>query len=211
MKPVPTLLIDPHRLFRQGLVRLLEATRYHVVAEYASIEEAMRSSLHPVAPQLVVVDPSSDTPQTIPQLRAAFPDARLVMLTSSMHLDRLRQVGELPVQGFLTKELEPSELTSSLDRIMDGQILFPTIMAPLVVTAPRPSTPRGLTVREAEILKRLVNGDSNRMIATHLSLSEMVVKASVKQLLRKIKAANRTQAALWAIHQGFDRPQARSA
>jgi two-component system nitrate/nitrite response regulator NarL len=94
---------------------------------------------------------------------------------------------------------------------MDGQILFPTIMAPLVVTAPRPSTPRGLTVREAEILKRLVNGDSNRMIATHLSLSEMVVKASVKQLLRKIKAANRTQAALWAIHQGFDRPQARSA
>lgn len=211
MKPVPTLLIDPHRLFRQGLVRLLEATRYHVVAEYASIEEAMRSSPQPVAPQLVVADSSSDTAQAIPQLRAAFPEARLVMLTSSMHLDRLRQVGELPVQGFLTKELEPSELTSSLDRIMDGQILFPTIMAPLVVTAPRPSTPRGLTVREAEILKRLVNGDSNRMIAAHLSLSEMVVKASVKQLLRKIKAANRTQAALWAIHQGFDRPQARSA
>jgi two-component system, NarL family, nitrate/nitrite response regulator NarL len=211
MKPVLTLLIDPHRLFRQGLVRLLEATRYHVVAEYASIEEAMRSPFPVVAPQLVVVDPSSDSQQTIPQLRAAFPEARLVMLTSSMHLDRMRQIGELPVQGFLTKELEPSELASSLDRIMDGQILFPKIMAPMVVTAPHAPTPRGLTAREAEILKRLVNGDSNRMIATHLSLSEMVVKASVKQLLRKIKAANRTQAALWAIHQGFDRPQARSA
>jgi DNA-binding CsgD family transcriptional regulator len=109
----------------------------------------------------------------------------------------------LPVQGFLTKELEPGELTSALDRVMDGQILVPTILAPLAVTAPRPQGPRGLTVREAEILRRLVNGDSNRMIATHLSLSEMVVKASVKQLLRKIKAANRTQAALWAIHQGF--------
>jgi two-component system nitrate/nitrite response regulator NarL len=139
------------------------------------------------------------------------PDARLVMLSSTVHLDRLRQAGELPVQGFLTKELEPGELTSSLDRVMDGQILVPTILAPLAVTAPRPQGPRGLTVREAEILRRLVNGDSNRMIATHLSLSEMVVKASVKQLLRKIKAANRTQAALWAIHQGFDRPQARSA
>ena len=159
-----------------------------------------------------MVDPSSDNPQTIAQLRAAMPDARLVMLSSNVHLERLRQAGELPVQGFLTKELEPGELTSSLDRVMDGQILVPTIMAPLVVTAPRPqSAPRGLTVREAEILRRLVNGDSNRMIATHLSLSEMVVKASVKQLLRKIKAANRTQAALWAIHQGFDRPQARSA
>ena len=211
MKPVPTLLIDPHRLFRQGLVRLLEATRYHVVAECASIEEAMRSTLTHAAPQLVLVDPSGDNPQTIAQLRAAMPDVRLVMLSSTVHLDRLRQAGELPVQGFLTKELEPGELTSSLDRVMDGQILVPTILAPLAVTVPRPQGPRGLTAREAEILRRLVNGDSNRMIATHLSLSEMVVKASVKQLLRKIKAANRTQAALWAIHQGFDRPQARSA
>jgi two-component system, NarL family, nitrate/nitrite response regulator NarL len=212
MKPVSTLLIDPHRLFRQGLVRLLEATRYHVVAEYASIEEAMRSPVPHAAPRLVLVDPSGDDPQSIAQLRAAMPDARLVMLSSNVNLERLRRAGELPVQGYLTKELEPGELTSALDRVMDGQILIPAIMVPLVVTPPRPSTaPRGLTVREAEILRRLVNGDSNRMIATHLSLSEMVVKASVKQLLRKIKAANRTQAALWAIHQGFDRPQARSA
>ena len=50
MKPVPTLLIDPHRLFRQGLVRLLEATRYHVVAEYASIEEAMQIPRAPRGP-----------------------------------------------------------------------------------------------------------------------------------------------------------------
>ena len=211
MKPVPTMLIDPHRLFRQGLVRLLEATRYHVVAEYASIDEAIRSPMPHAAPQLVVVDPGGDNPQTIVQLRGAMPDVRLVMLSSNIHLERLRQAGELPVQGFLTKELEPGELTCSLDRVMDGQILVPAIMTPLAVTAPHPMAPRGLTAREAEILRRLVNGDSNRMIATHLSLSEMVVKASVKQLLRKIKAANRTQAALWAIHQGFDRPQARSA
>jgi two-component system nitrate/nitrite response regulator NarL len=211
MKPVPTMLIDPHQLFRQGLVRLLEATRYHVVAEYASIDEAIRSPMPHATPQLVVVDPSGDNPQMIVQLRGAMPDVRLVMLSSSIHLERLRQAGELPVQGFLTKELEPGELTYALDRVMDGQILVPAIMTPLAVTAPHPMAPRGLTAREAEILRRLVNGDSNRMIAMHLSLSEMVVKASVKQLLRKIKAANRTQAALWAIHQGFDRPQARSA
>ena len=211
MNPVPTLLIDPHRLFRQGLVRLLEATRYHVVTECASIDEALASGPPPMAPKLIVVDPSGDNLQAIPQLRAAMPESRVVMLTSNLHLERLRQAGDLPVHGFLTKELEPSELTSALDRVMDGQILFPASVAPLVVTTPRLPSPRGLTAREAEILRRLVNGDSNRMIAMHLSLSEMVVKASVKQLLRKIKAANRTQAALWAIHQGFDRPQAHSA
>jgi two-component system nitrate/nitrite response regulator NarL len=211
MKTVPTLLIDPHRLFRQGLARLLEATRYHVVAEYASIEEALASPLPGIAPQLIVLDPSGDKPLSISHLRTAMPESRLVVLSSNLHTDRFRQAGELPVHGYLTKELEPGELTAALDRIMEGQILFPTLMAPLVVNAPCPPAPRGLTVREAEILRRLVNGDSNRMIAAHLSLSEMVVKASVKQLLRKIKAANRTQAALWAIHQGFDHPQARSA
>src|SRR3954468_15726574 len=107
MKPVPTLLIDPHRLFRQGLVRLLEATRYQVVAEYASIEEATKSPIAHITPLLVIVDPSNDDPQTVTQLRAAMPEARLVMLTSSIHLDRLRPAVELPVQGLLTKELEP--------------------------------------------------------------------------------------------------------
>jgi len=211
MNPVPTLLIDPHRLFRQGLVRLLEATRYHVVAEYASIEEMLASPLPGVAPELIVLDPSGDKPQNISHLRAAMPEPRFVVLSSSHHTDRFRQGGELPVHGCLTKELEPGELIAALDRIMEGQILFPTLMAPLAVNAPRAPAPRGLTMREAEILRRLVNGDSNRMIAAHLSLSEMVVKASVKQLLRKIKAANRTQAALWAIHQGFDHPHTRSA
>jgi two-component system nitrate/nitrite response regulator NarL len=93
MKTVPTLLIDPHRLFRQGLVRLLEATRYHVVAEYASIEEALASPMPQIAPQLIILDPSGDKMQAISHLRAAMPDARFVMLTSNLHVERLRHAG----------------------------------------------------------------------------------------------------------------------
>jgi len=214
MIPVPTLLIDPHRLFRQGLLRLLEGTRYHVLAEHSTIDEALAApmigSMVP-KPRLVVLDPSADRPQAVQHLRAVLPDTRLVMLTSNLQAERLRQAVEAEAHGYLTKEMDPADLTSALDRVMAGETLFPKGLVPFMVGAPKPPAPRGLTAREAEILRRLVNGDSNRMIADHLALSEMVVKASVKQLLRKIKAANRTQAALWAIHQGLDRPQAMRA
>jgi two-component system nitrate/nitrite response regulator NarL len=208
-----TLLIDPHRLFRQGLTRLLEGSRYHVVAEHATIEEALAHPLTDLTeePRLIVLDPGSDKPRSIQALRAALPNARLVMLTSNLQADHLRQAVEAQAHGYLTKDHGPEELISALDKVMDGQLLFPAGLTPFKIPVPKPAPPRGLTAREAEILRRLVNGDSNRMIANHLSLSEMVVKASVKQLLRKIKAANRTQAALWAIHQGFDQPRMLSA
>ncbi|UEM23011.1 response regulator transcription factor [Skermanella mucosa] len=209
----PTLLIDPHRLFRQGLMCLLEGSRYQVVAEHASIEEALASRSSEIGPEprLIVLDPGADRPQSLQALRSAMPGARLVMLTSNLQTDRLRQAVEAHADGYLTKDHDPGELIAALDRVMDGQILLPAGLTPFRIPVSKPAAPRGLTVREAEILRRLVNGDSNRMIADHLSLSEMVVKASVKQLLRKIKAANRTQAALWAIHQGLDRPRALSA
>jgi two-component system nitrate/nitrite response regulator NarL len=104
----------------------------------------------------------------------------------------------LPIHGYLSKEMKPCELTAALNRIMDGQILFQTLMAPAGVTAFSPSALRNLTAREAEILRGLVNGDNNRMIANRLSLSEALVKASARQLFRKIKAADRKRAALRA-------------
>ena len=126
MNPVPTLLIHRTRLFRQGLVRLLEATRYHVVAEYASIEEALTPSPAPIAPKLIILDPSGDSLQTIPQLRVAMPESRLVMLTSNPHLERLRQAG-IAGSGLPDQGIGAGELTSALDRVMDGQILFPPL------------------------------------------------------------------------------------
>src|SRR5690606_27993835 len=60
----------------------------------------------------------------------------------------------------------------------------------------------GLSEREMEILRCLVNGDANKVIANRLDITEATVKVHMKSLLRKIKAANRTQAAIWALNQG---------
>jgi DNA-binding NarL/FixJ family response regulator len=61
----------------------------------------------------------------------------------------------------------------------------------------------GLSDRELEILRCLVNGDANKVIANRLAITEATVKVHMKSLLRKIKAGNRTQAAIWALHHGL--------
>jgi two-component system nitrate/nitrite response regulator NarL len=65
---------------------------------------------------------------------------------------------------------------------------------------------KSTSVRETEILKFLVNGDSNKVIARHLGITEATVKVHMKGILRKIRACNRTQAAIWAVNNGIHAP-----
>ena len=66
-----------------------------------------------------------------------------------------------------------------------------------------PAARNGLSQREVQILRCLLNGDSNKMIANHLNITEATVKVHLKSLLRKINASNRTQAAIWALNNGI--------
>ena len=68
-----------------------------------------------------------------------------------------------------------------------------------------------MTGQQSRVLEFVAEGFLNKQIAQNLKICETTVKAHMGEILRKLKVANRTQAALWAIHQGFDRPQARSA
>jgi two-component system nitrate/nitrite response regulator NarL len=189
MNKVPTLVIDPHHLCRQRLVRQLDKTRYHVIAEYDSVEEALRSPPPGVAPQLIVLDPCCENMKSLARLRDMMPNAFLAALTSNMDGNSFFYFGAEPLfHGHLSKHVEVSELPSALDRIMKGEILRPPAMRSGIYTDMAPTALEGLTEHDAEILRRLLNGDSNSMIAKHLSLSESIIRASVRQLFRKIRA-----------------------
>ncbi len=94
---------------------------------------------------------------------------------------------------------------------MLGEKVLPTHLAALLVKGILSSAPtrintansHGLTEREVQILQCLVQGDSNKMIANRLGITEATVKVHMKGLLRKISATNRTQAAIWALNNGF--------
>ena len=111
--------------------------------------------------------------------------------------------------GYLIKTISSDVLTASLDLVMLGEVVFPSAALNLGGEADQPAepvvnqdvnevSPRGLSVRETVILRCLMQGDSNKLIARRFDITEATVKVHVKAILRKIHAKNRTQAAIWA-------------
>jgi two-component system nitrate/nitrite response regulator NarL len=214
MENVSTFLIDANKLFREGLKRLLEESPFQIVAEAGNVREGLLVAEQGSNPQLVLLDLATgadDEADALRRLRHAVPDARIVVLTSELCTRRLSSALEAGADGYLMKDLSSDALTQSLRLVMLGEKVFPTHLAALLIsgrvsTAPAaemPTSRKGLSQREVQILRCLLSGDSNKMIANQLSITEATVKVHLKSLLRKINASNRTQAAIWALNNGI--------
>lgn len=206
------ILIDANKLFREGLGRLLLDMQFQVEAEFASLEEVLAAHATAKA-ELVVVDPGDDQQAAtrLAQLRRLLPDMPIVILTGTLEARRLTQALEVGVAGYLMKDMSADALAQSLRLVMMGEKVFPTHLADLLVAGqmqPQPpsdltASRKGLSQRETQILRCLTDGDSNKIIAGNLGITEATVKVHLKSLLRKINAVNRTQAAIWAMNNGF--------
>jgi two-component system, NarL family, nitrate/nitrite response regulator NarL len=203
-----TILIEPNRLFRQGLKHLLAGTRFEVEVEFSTMEQAVDGA---VASGLVIIGEVSKEPGDLHRLRDAYPDARIVVLAIDLTVDALRDAMNTGADGFLMKDVSPEALIQSLELIMMGEKVYPTNLAAMLLdlnSAPSPNSTRGLSPRELEILQALVTGASNKLIAIRLGITEATVKVHLKTLLRKIDVINRTQAAIWAMNNGVSANEA---
>ncbi|QQP88097.1 response regulator transcription factor [Skermanella sp. TT6] len=207
-----TILIEPNRLFREGIKHLLAGSPFRLVSEYASIEQAVAGEAP--AAKLVIVDYPVDADETLSDLRAGFPDTRIVVLASELSADRLKAAMGAGADGYLLKDVSPEALIQSLQLVLIGEKVFPTNLASLLLSQIAPQAPqgswRGLSGREREILQHLVMGASNKLIANKLGITEATVKVHLKTLLRKIDVNNRTQAAIWAMNNGITPDQSMS-
>ncbi|EWY38559.1 hypothetical protein N825_12165 [Skermanella stibiiresistens SB22] len=203
-----TVLIESNRLFREGLKHLLAGTQFEVGAEFNTMDLAIESAVTDGnAPALVITGQAIKEASDLQRLRDVHPAARIVILADEVSVDTLRQALGGGADGFLIKNVSPEALVQSLHLIMLGEKVFPTNLAAMLLdigSAPSPlNSVRGLTSREREILQSLVTGASNKLIANRLGITEATVKVHLKTLLRKIDVNNRTQAAIWAMNNGF--------
>jgi two-component system nitrate/nitrite response regulator NarL len=214
MDATQTMLIDANKLFREGLRRLLDGSPFSIVAEAGNLREA--ASIVEQAetlPRLVLVDlaaGSEEEAEALRRLRRLLVDAKIIVLTSELCTRRLANALEAGADGYLMKDLSSEALTQSLRLAMMGEKVFPTHLAALLIngrvnapTIEMPVSRKGLSQREVQILRCLLSGDSNKMIANQLNITEATVKVHRKSLLRKINASNRTQAAIWALNNGI--------
>jgi len=209
---------DANRLWRDGIRRILEGSKFELAGEadtLTGLTEALANATD--SPELVVVDVdvlNSDVPSSVDAVRQHAGEARLVVLAGRDKASELLECFRAGVDGCLLKDIASPALLECFDVIRLGERVFPPELLTMVMDNQHPfsaaindrSGYARLSEREREILACLVNGHSNKAIANNLRVTEATVKVHLKSILRKINVQNRTQAAIWALHNGINQP-----
>lgn len=207
------LIIDDHTLFRDGLQGLLERHNIEVVASLGDGQEGIRLA-QTLLPDIVLLDmrmPAITGLEVLKNLQANKFEAPVVMLTTSNDERDLVEALRNGAKGYLLKEMEPDDVVAALREIVKGEtVVAPNltqILARVVKGEPiletEPSPIDDLTPREAEILSLLAEGQSNKVIARNLGISDGTVKLHVKAILRKLNIHSRVEAAVIAVEHGL--------
>ena len=208
------LLIDDHTLFRAGLCDLLTRSKIEVVAAVGSGSEGLKIAAEKNGLDIVLLDmrmPEMDGISVLKKLKESNPDLPVAMLTTSS--DESDLVGALRngAQGYLLKDMEPDDLVVALKDIISGKtVVAPDLSAVLASAVQSENQPKVekedpfaiLTPREFEILTLLAEGQSNKVIARNLGISDGTVKLHVKAILRKLNISSRITAAVMAVEHG---------
>ena len=211
------LLIDDHALVRKGLEELLQSRGVEVVASVGSGEEGVQEA-QKLSPDIILLDikmPGMTGTETLKKLREHNVSTPVLMLTMSREDEDLRAALHGGAQGYLLKDMDPEELVPSLDAALHGDnviakemvgILARIVQGRTIDETTRPTEALSdLTPREQEILIHVAEGQSNKMIAKALSITDGTVKLHVKSILRKLGVHSRVEAAVMAVEQGFGR------
>jgi NarL family two-component system response regulator LiaR len=208
---IRVLVVDDHAIVRKGTRALLaEVADMEVVGEAENGQEAVDQAeiLRPDVILMDLVMPVMDGIEATRQITVGQPDIRILALTSFAADDKVFPAIKAGALGYLLKHADPEELVDAIRRVYHGEpSLHPSIARKVLYEVRRPSkktpTPDPLTEREIEVLRLVAQGMSNQEIADQLSIAEVTVRTHVSNVLRKLHLANRVQAALYALREGF--------
>lgn len=229
------IIVDRRQLPREGMRRLLESCSFRVIGEGRTLQEALRALAPGARPDLLLHSCEDDAEAerelaSVLAAREQFRGVKSVLVTDCVRTDVLAKAVRAGVEAILSKDISSEVLQRAIELVLLGHRTFPTDLTELLLEAaaleaePRlpPSPPMPavaterrstmLSPREHQILRCLVEGLSNKMIARELDITEATVKVHIKGLLRKTRMANRTQAAIWALNHALHRtPEAAPA
>jgi NarL family two-component system response regulator LiaR len=212
-KQIKVLITDDQAIVRKGL-RALLATEpdIKVVGEAENGAEAI-DQVEKLQPDVILMDlvmPEMDGIEAIYGITARQPKARILVLTSFATDDKVFPAIKAGALGYLLKDSSPEELVQAIRQVCQGEpSLHPTIARKVLQELQQPPEPEKpptsepLTEREVEVLQLIVRGLGNQQIADRLAISEATVRTHVSNILSKLHLASRTQAALYALQQGW--------
>jgi two-component system, NarL family, nitrate/nitrite response regulator NarL len=226
--PVTTVLSCKNSMLREGLKHILSSTRFKLHSEGMTRDEIILDQNVPGSSFLIILDANlypAMLAHGIASIKEQYPQARVVVLSDSFNLDDMKSAFQSGADGYCLATTGCEALIKYLDLVMLGEVVFPSAAflnaisdirddaetkEPLAIAAlpahlslsleTHDSPIRTLSSRESEILQCLMQGAPNKVIARKLEVAEATVKVHIKAILRKIRVANRTQAAMWAVN-----------
>ncbi len=205
-KPIQLLLVDDHAVMRAGLANMLNANPDFNVVAGADDGESALALFRQYQPDITLLDvsmPGMSGIQCLQNIRAEFPNARVLMLTSSEAEEDIVQSLEAGACGYVTKTSRPAELLASIQAAYQGK----RVVSPVIESRLAARVPGGkLTARELEVLHLLRKGMSNPDIGRILNITARTAKAHVAAILEKLEAADRAEAVARGFERGLLRP-----
>jgi DNA-binding NarL/FixJ family response regulator len=197
------LTVDDHPLLRDGIAAMIaNQSDMALVAEAATGSEGI-AKFREFRPDVTLMDlrlPDMSGTDSLRAIREEFPLAKIIVLTTyngDIQAGRALKAG---AYGYLLKSMVRKELLETIRAVHEGHRRVP---AEIATNLAEHAIDDGLTKREIEVLQEVACGNSNKIVASNLSISEDTVKAHMKSILSKLAANDRTHAVMIAMKRGF--------
>ena len=200
---IEVVVADDHPIYRDGIRTALDASgKFHIVAEAGDGQGAINIARR-LSMDMLLLDvnmPGVSGIDACRIIRREFPDIKIVILTADGSQEKYLAFQQMDVAGYFVKRLTGSSLVTYLEKIYYGETVSPpSVSKETLKDAEGVKQNFGLTPRELDILKQVVQGGSNRDVGISLYISEKTVKNHLSRIYKKMQVDDRTQAALKAV------------
>ena len=195
--------VDDHPLLREGIAAVINNEQdMQVIGQAANGKDAVQE-FKKYQPDVTLMDlrlPDMSGIDAMIAIRAEFPDARVILLTTFEGDVEIQRALEAGARGYLLKSMPPRELVEVIRQVHAGKKRIPPQLAAQLAEH---ISDEALTTREIEVLGQIAGGNRNRDIAEQLFISEETVKVHIKHIMEKLGASDRTEAVAIGIRRGI--------
>jgi len=217
-----TVLIGKNILVREGIARILREEHLRILASVSSVDE-LPSTLQSLQPVFLITQAGDDFDLAVEHIglvRDQHPGGRIAIVANHYRPAEMALAFRAGASGYFVNVNCCDAFIKSIELVAMGGTVFPPAFLSFaldtksdhgtkaalpdgaIFVTPEDTVAPQLSPREQSILRCLIEGDSNKIIARKIDIAEATVKVHVKAILRKIRVQNRTQAAIWAMNHG---------